>query len=756
MRQTAALSAFVALATSAAAAALSSAASARQRALETAWASALDDDSKRPLERVVFLLGKMKTDIEEEADKESKMYEKSSCWCKKNTEETTQAISEANAKEQQLLTTIETTSALDGKYDVDLKHMRDEIETMEVSLYDTRRYREVAHDENVLQIKDLKSSIESMKGAIKILELKAGVNLLQRDASVHSGMEVVLRNIGMKHELLLADHGGLPSKRSSFPELPVPPKTFLQKRASSQKISFLERSSSQTNPLTEESAFTKLQAALSGNGGQDSEALPLKYAESLVAQAAEAAEARSQQSSASFLQADAVNGAKEVIAILKSMRFDFEEELLTLSDKERTDQEEFERLEKAKMEELTAAKSKHEDTKEDYISNQKTMFTAKKDLRDLKRRRAKDQSILAEVKETCFRLEKEWERRSKVRGDELSAVTKTIGVLTSDENRARMREARDREAQSFLQMTRMRRRQRNIAQVEGRPGSTFESDPFNPIYAALEKMVGDLEEEQTEERKKRQYCLSKFKENELETQRKQGKHETQEAHIDRMAVLKGRTEKELEEVKHLHNETKQNMVLAGQTREQENAEFQTTMADQRAVQTILKKALLQLKEFYQKPDAHKVAMLLQTSQEQPEPPEEFEAQKEHAGGRAAMELLQHMIDDAAELEREAADAEADAQQSYEKFMADSRQQIKDQIKTMRDKWRAIRKSTVDAVEDHKDLAKTKADINALIEEEHDLRKQCNNLLKTFDRSQSDREQEINSVKAAHAMLRGAH
>merc|ERR1719335_1366603 len=57
---------------------------------------------------------------------------------------------------------------------------------------------------------------------------------------------------------------------------------------------------------------------------------------------------------------------------------------------------------------------------------------------------------------------------------------------------------------------------------------------------------------------------------------------------------------EKEEAKATIANTEIEIKKAGETREKENAEYQTVVADERATQTILKKALAKLESFYKK------------------------------------------------------------------------------------------------------------------------------------------------------------
>merc|ERR1719163_2001690 len=135
-------------------------------------------------------------------------------------------------------------------------------------------------------------------------------------------------------------------------------------------------------------------------------------------------------------------------------------------------------------------------------------------------------------------------------------------------------------------------------------------------------------------------------------------------------------------------ETEVAIKKASQVREGENADFQKTVADQRATQAILKKALGKLEEFYKK------ALLLQKSKQ--EPPVKFNAYKTNAGASPVIGLIEQIIEDSKALESEAVAGETEAQSSYEKFVKDSNAVIKALSDSVAEKTKASAKAKEDS------------------------------------------------------------
>merc|ERR1711897_120831 len=138
------------------------------------------------------------------------------------------------------------------------------------------------------------------------------------------------------------------------------------------------------------------------------------------------------------------------------------------------------------------------------------------------------------------------------------------------------------------------------------------------------------------------------------------------------------------------------MKRAGEDREKENKEFQTTVADQRETQRLLKAALSILQDFYGK----KAAFLQGRRQEPagPPPPPGFEEYKKNAASGGVMDLIQQIISDAKAMEAEAIRSEEDAQKAYEDFVKETNASIEAKSKDIVNKSEEKAKAESDLVE----------------------------------------------------------
>merc|ERR1719359_994144 len=191
-------------------------------------------------------------------------------------------------------------------------------------------------------------------------------------------------------------------------------------------------------------------------------------------------------------------------------------------------------------------------------------------------------------------------------------------------------------------------------------------DSFTKIKEAMDKMTADLKKEQEEEVKFKTYCGKELDLNEKQTYAKTEQKEDLEALIAKLSKLIKKLGEEIAAANGQIAETETAILKASQVREGENAEFQTTVADQRATQDILNKALGKLQAFYKNA---KGGALLQNAVQ--EPPVKFNKMKANAGASPVIGMIGQIIEDSKALESEAVAGETEAQATYEKFVKDS-------------------------------------------------------------------------------------
>merc|ERR1719353_2884308 len=177
---------------------------------------------------------------------------------------------------------------------------------------------------------------------------------------------------------------------------------------------------------------------------------------------------------------------------------------------------------------------------------------------------------------------------------------------------------------------------------------------------------------------------------------------------------------------------------AGEDREMENKDFQTTVADQRETKALLKKAYDVLAAVFAK-------KFLQMSSKQepvgPPPSPGFKEYKQSSGAGGVMGMLEQIMRDTETLEAEAIKAETDAQKAYESYVKDTNKSIEEKTRDITNKTEA------------KETAMNEQ--QQLMNENADLHKSCDFTLKNFETRQTARDQEVEALRQAKAILSGA-
>merc|ERR1719446_439129 len=196
------------------------------------------------------------------------------------------------------------------------------------------------------------------------------------------------------------------------------------------------------------------------------------------------------------------------------------------------------------------------------------------------------------------------------------------------------------------------------------------------------------------------------------------------------------------------------MKRAGEDREKENKEFQTTVADQRETQKLLKAALNVLQDFYGK----KAAMVQSGKQEPagPPPPAGFETYKKSAASGGVMKMIEQIISDAKAMEAETIRAEEDAQKAYEDFVKETNASIEAKSAEIVSKSDIKAKKEAELVETKEAKEATLSELEQLSNYNAQLHQSFDFVMQHFELRQTARDEEVEALKQAKSILSGAN
>jgi len=466
---------------------------------------------------------------------------------------------------------------------------------------------------------------------------------------------------------------------------------------------------------------------------------------------------------AAFVQAPSyAPQSGEIFGILKQMKETFEENLSASQKEELTNQKAYEELKAAKTDEIKAGQDQIDAKTDELATTDEKLAESKEDLEDTKNSLSADEEFLMMLKGKCSSTDAEWEERQKARQLEMEACSKALAVLSSDDAHDLFTKTFN---PAFVQMESSSRSARRnqaaavlaaVAKKVNNPrlsalATKVRLDAFTKVKKAIDDMVGQLLKEKEDEIKHKDFCVDEFNTNQLQTERKDREKEDLIAKIEDLELTIKTLSTEIDTLKSEVAEMQVQMKRAGEDREKENKDFQGTVADQRASQKLLQAALNILKGFYEK----KEAALLQQEPAGPPPPAGFKDLKKNAASGGVMGMIQQIINDAKAMEAEAIRAEEDSQKSYEDFVKETNASIEEKSKAIVNKSEEKAKSETDLTQSNEDKESVMLELEQLSNYNAELHQSCDFVMKNFEIRQTARDEEIEALKQAKAILSGA-
>jgi len=650
----------------------------------------------RPVSKVITLLKDMLKQLEKEAEEDEEIYDKMACWCETNDKEKTKSIAEAEARIEDLTTKIEELTASSARLNTEIKNLEKEVAQNQDSLAKATALREKQLAEFNAEEKDLLESISALKAAITVLAKHHGGALVQLPRSHMLGIAATLQFQMSKHASLL--EGVLtPTERRAVASFVQSPEDYFD-----------------ATPT-----FKQSYAPQSG----------------------------------------------QIFGILRQMRETFESNLSASQKEEMANQKAYSELKAAKEDEIAAGQAQVDSKTQELATTDEKNAQARVDVEDTKASLSADEQFLLMLKEKCQMTDKEWEERQKTRQAEMQAVSQALAVLSGDD-------AHDLFTRTFnpalLQRTSIAtsNRRKEASELLSRVAQKFQNprlstlayqvklDAFTRVKKAIDDMIAQLLKEKADEIKHKDFCTDEFNANQLQTEKKDRDKQDLIAKIEDLEGTIKALAEAIETLKSEIAEMQVQLKRAGEDREKQNKEFQMTVADQRETQKLLKAALNVLQDFYGKKAA--AASLVQKQEPVgPPPPPGFEGYKNNAASGGVVSMIQQIISDAKAMEADAIRSEEDAQKAYEDFVKETNNSIEAKSKDIINKSETKAKAETDLVEAKEAKEGVLLELEQLANYNAELQQSCNFVLKNFDIRQTARDEEVEALRQAKAILSGA-
>jgi peptidoglycan hydrolase CwlO-like protein len=476
-----------------------------------------------------------------------------------------------------------------------------------------------------------------------------------------------------------------------------------------------------------------------------------------------------------FLSGSTNNGyapqSGAITGILKQMGDTMTATLTDLTNTENAAKKTFNELIKAKTDEVDALTASIEDKIKRIGDLGVKIVALKEDLSDAEESLLEDKKFFAGLEKNCATKEKEWAETVKLRQQELLALADTIKILNDDDALELFKKTLPG-ASSLLQLTTRGQNMKAKAlqlleDVQGKnPNDKHRLDfimlalhgkkvGFEKVIKMIDDMVVLLKTEQQDDNDKKEYCEMQFdhaddKKKSLE--RTEGKLTAGiEDAKETIATLK-------DEIKSLGEgivALDKSVAEATENRKEENSDFTTLMASDKAAKELLEFAKNRLNKFYN-PKMYKPEGLVQVhAHDAPPPPPEAPgpAKKQESGGVIAM--IDTLIK---ELDMEMTEAETEerlAQEDYEDLMAESAKKRASDSKSLADKEAQKGDLESELVKLGDEKKSTLKELMATEEYIGQLHAECDWLIKFFDVRKEARNGEIDALTKAKAVLSGA-
>jgi len=455
----------------------------------------------------------------------------------------------------------------------------------------------------------------------------------------------------------------------------------------------------------------------------------------------------------------------EIFGILNQMKETFESNLAATQKEALGDQKQYEDLKSAKEDEVSAITSSIEEKKVTLAGADEKNAQAKEDLTDTQNGLTADETFLIDLKKRCSNMDAEWETRQRMRQEEQTAIAKAISILASDEAHDNFSKTFN---PSFLQRGAQVSSQRRSAAVRVLSKIAAETkssnlaalvavaqlDAFVEVKAAIDRMVGELQEAKVADIKHKDSCISQLNENQRFTEQSEREQSDLQANIDALTAAIGEVTAQVETLKSEITEMHTQMKRAGEDREIENKDFQQTVNDQRETQKLLNKALSVLKGVYAKKGSFLQDVRVHVGRQGPPPPEGFGEYKKAGGAGGVLGLLQQIIQEAKHMEAEAIRDEDEAQQKYEGFVKETNNSVETKGAAIVNKNQDKADTEQSLTQANSDHASETTELETLSGGSAALHQSCDFLMKNFDLRMQGFDQEVEALQQAKAILSG--
>jgi chromosome segregation ATPase len=668
-----------------------------------------------PMTKVVELLDDIKKKLEDDAEAESKLFNKYTLWCDREEQDSLLTIKKAKSEIADLQATLQSEDAFRQKTATEIEKVAAEIAGNEKDLQDAQKVRDHEHAAYLKVEQTLVQSIDSLERAIDVMNKKM-MALPQTNSASVAHVASMLRRLTEHSPDLVLNAGQQSALDHFFQNAMVGHNQNMQP-----DVNFLQVHS-QNDGSSKQPSYGKYQSKAGG------------VTETLQTILGKAKAEKDEQ-------------------MKKERQAQFNFELFALPLKR-----EIEDGSKA------MAQKKSQMAKSEQVSAAKTAeLAAATELLQVTTKHVED------VKAECQQKYVDWHSRTAKRSDEIIAVQMALQILTSDKAKA-LRKKQSVGSDVYLQLSFIQTKQtthRALAQLRGSGfpslallasrarntlmgASSTNADPFADVKKMVKEMIVKLMNEMAEEAEHKEWCDAEMSKSAKSKANKEKDISKLESRIEQLEAALAELEDQLQTLKKDVAEAAAAKAEATKIRGEEMKTNLANIKEYQDAQTLLTNAMTVLKEFYEKDS------FAQTDSMAP-PPATWDGGGDlqaSSGGSGVIGILEIAVDDFAHLESETTAAENTAAHEYKKFMQET--EVQEAVWAKDTEYKNTAKIRVQgelqrAKSDLEGYQKELAAVNQYIEK---LKPSCTTETDSYEERKKRRDAELKSLQEALAILSG--
>jgi chromosome segregation ATPase len=500
----------------------------------------------------------------------------------------------------------------------------------------------------------------------------------------------------------------------------------------------------------------------------------------------------------------------QIVGILKQMKETMEADLAELTKQENDAISQFNGLQSAKNQEISASTEAIEENMKQVGELGVGIVTMQGNLADTEDSLAADEGYLAELEKGCDSMQADYEQIKKERSEELAAVADTINILNDDDALELFKKTVPSSETSLLQVRASSKvvREQALAAIASARGASHnpsldlislalrsKKTSFEAVEKMIDNMADVLKKEGMDDETKKEYCHNEL--HNSEQQKKELQHtlmtlsnEIQD-HKDNLERLRAQVAELEEGIKNLDKAVQD----ATEQRKDEHDEYVQEAAENQGALQVLEFAKNRLNKFYN-PKEYKEPPKRELTEEEriysayggdigttpppggiantgimafvqvhshidsadvakPPPPPKVGGFKKQNASKGVMGMIDMIVQDLKTEMQEAEFAEKQAQEDYEKLMTDSGEKRAADVKSISAREGAIAEREQDLQQGQDTSGAKMNELQETMQYTAGVHKSCDFLLENIEKRKEARQQETDGLRKSKELLEGA-